>query len=152
MILVWCRWSMNRTIQATIFCLHIKRNRCTTEVILMKAWKNCGWYIKLILKCTLIIWWIHGKTWEWWCHWRLSRRNWMTPKFHGIWRGGTHRMSHMWRSVNGRRIRSFKEMPMEIKMHHWKTRKEWITWCTCRWSRFRCWRLMISKIVNVVVR
>jgi hypothetical protein len=30
MILVWWRWSTNRVIQATIFCLYIKRSRCTT--------------------------------------------------------------------------------------------------------------------------
>jgi hypothetical protein len=30
--------------------LHIKHSRCTTYVILMKAWNIGGWYIKLIKK------------------------------------------------------------------------------------------------------
>jgi hypothetical protein len=45
--------------------------------------------------------------------------------------GARLRINHTWCRVNGRRTRSFKEMPSEIKMTRWKTRKAWVTHCTC---------------------
>jgi hypothetical protein len=45
---------MNHAIQGAIFCLHIRHNRCTTEVILTQALKIGGLFTKSVLKCTLV--------------------------------------------------------------------------------------------------
>jgi hypothetical protein len=37
MISIWWRFSTNHAIQGPIFCLHIRRNKCTTLVILTQA-------------------------------------------------------------------------------------------------------------------
>ena len=94
------------------------------------------------------IWWVHRRTRGWWY---LLRRNWSRLEFHDIWWGRSRRIRYPWCRVVGWRSKSFNQMPSKIKAYSWKTRKTWMTWCTCCGSRFWCWWLLICKLLIIVI-